>query len=273
MYNKIEELTVATALITGASGGVGAEIAKILANKKYDLILVARSKEKLEILVKDLSENFGIKTHVFIADLTEHGMAEKVFNFCKSGNITVDLLINNAGMGLFGESVSLKNADKLIQLNITALTELCAIFGKEMKNNRSGNILNIGSLVGNQPTAYFASYAASKSYVLMYSLALRHELAAFGVNVTCVQPGYIRTDFDNAALITSEKYKKFSYKNGMTAHAVASIAVKSALSHRSYVRAGIMNKILAFFQGLIPKNFLAWALSKSIRDLAEIKVE
>lgn len=264
---------MATALITGASGGVGAEIAKILAKKKYDLVLVARSKDKLEALAKDLSENFGVNTHVFLADLTQCEMAKKIFEFCKSGNITVDFLINNAGMGLFGESINLKNADKLIQLNVTALTELCAVFGKEMKNNRSGNILNIGSLVGNQPTAYFASYAASKSYVLMYSLGLRQELAPFGVNVTCVQPGYIRTDFDNAALITSEKYKKFSYKNGMTAYAVANIAVKSALAHRSYVRAGVMNKILAFFQGLMPKNLLAWALSKSIRNLAEIKVE
>ena len=140
---------------------------------------------------------------------------------------------------------------------------------KNMAERKSGSILNIGSIAGNQPTPRFASYAASKSYVLNYSLALRHELSEYGVNVTCVQPGYIRTAFDDNCGIVSEKYKRFSYRNGMTAKAVAKCAVKSVLAKRSYVRAGFANKIAAFASGLVPKNFLAWCISKSMKSLTK----
>ena len=105
--------------------------------------------------------------------------------------------------------------------------------------------------------------------ILNYSLALRHELGAYGVNVTCVQPGYIRTQFDNNCGIVSEKYKKFSYKNGMSAYAVAKVAVASVFRKRSYVRAGVTNKIAAFVSGLVPKNFLAWCISKSMKSLTK----
>lgn len=256
------------ALVTGASSGVGREIALILASKGWNLILVARSQEKLIKLQSELIENYKVQADYFCADLSKTTAPAEIKAFCDSKNYVVDLLVNNAGAGLFGESVEL--GDKVVamlNLNDVCLTQMCAIFGKQMKDRKHGSILNIGSLAGNQPTAYFASYAASKSYVLFYSVALRHELGRYGVNVTCVQPGYIRTDFDNNCNIKSEKYKKFSYKNGMTARAVAECAVRSVLHKRSYVRAGFGNKVAGFFSGLIPKNFLAWVLSKSIRSL------
>lgn len=266
LYDKKEQW----ALITGASGGVGKEIAKILSEKGWNLVLVARSENKLSELSKDLMESSQIDVKTFSIDLSSENAAKKVFEFCNENNIVINLLINNAGCGVFGSSVELgEKVLPMLNLNIIALTQMCAIFGKQMQENNSGSILNIGSIAGNQPTPMFASYAASKSYVLNYSLALRHELSKFNVNVTCVQPGYIRTEFDANCGIMSEKYKKFSYKNGMTAHAVAKVAVKSVLKKRSYVRAGFTNKILAFFSGLIPKNFLAWTLSKSISSLTK----
>lgn len=258
------------ALVTGASGGVGKEIAKILAKKGWNLVLVARSESKLFNLKNELIDNYKIDVNVFSIDLALEDSAKKIFDFCKENSIVVDLLINNAGCGLFGSSVELgEKVLPMLNLNIIALTQMCAIFGKQMQENKSGSILNIGSIAGNQPTPMFASYAASKSYVLNYSLALRHELSKYGVNVTCVQPGYIRTEFDANCGIQSEKYKKFSYNNGMTAEAVAKVAVKSVFKKRSYVRAGFTNKIVAFFSGLIPKNFLAWTLSKSISSLTK----
>ena len=258
------------ALITGASGGVGKEIAKILAKKGWNLVLVARSESKLVDLSKELVESSSINVKTFSIDLASENASVKVFDFCFENEIVVDLLINNAGCGLFGSSVELgEKVLPMLNLNIIALTQMCAVFGKQMQENKSGSILNIGSIAGNQPTPMFASYAASKSYVLNYSLALRHELSKYGVNVTCVQPGYIRTEFDANCGIQSEKYKKFSYNNGMTAEAVANVAVISVLKKRSYVRAGFTNKIVAFFSGLIPKNFLAWTLSKSISSLTK----
>lgn len=256
------------ALVTGASSGVGREIALILASKGWNIILVARSQEKLENLKTELIENYKVQADYFCADLSKTTATSEIKSFCDSKNYIVDLLVNNAGAGLFGESVELGDAVVgMLTLNDISLTQMCAAFGKQMKERMHGSILNIGSLAGNQPTAYFASYAASKSYVLNYSLALRHELGRYGVNVTCVQPGYIRTDFDNNCNIKSDKYKKFSYKNGMTARAVAECAVRSVLHRRSFVRAGFSNKAAAFFTNIIPKNFLAWVLAKTVRSL------
>ncbi len=258
------------ALVTGASGGVGKEAATILAEKKWNLVLVARSQDKLAELKKDLTEKIGIDVKVFPCDLSKNDAAHEIFNFCESEQIKIDLLVNNAGAGLYGPSVELGDkALDMLRLNILALTQMCTVFGKDMAERKSGSILNIGSIAGNQPTPLFASYAASKSYVLNYSLALRHELSAYGVNVTCVQPGYIRTQFDNNCGIVSEKYKRFSYKNGMSAYAVAKCAIKSVLAKRSYVRAGLTNKIAAFASGLVPKNFLAWCIAKSMKSLTK----
>lgn len=258
------------ALVTGASSGVGREIAVLLAEKNWNLILVARSLNKLDALKEKLVVKNSVEVLTIKADLSTPDSAKGVFDVCTKKNIEVDLLINNAGTGAFGESVELGNSVvPMINLNIITLTELCALFGKQMKNKRTGSILNVGSIAGNQPTAYFASYAASKSYVLNYSLALRNELSPYHVNVTCVQPGYIRTGFDDNCNITSEKYKKFSYNNGMTSSAVARCCVSSVLHKRSYVRAGFTNKAAAFFSGLIPRNFLAWILSNSIRSMTK----
>ena len=258
------------ALVTGASGGVGKEIAGIMAKKKWNLVLVARSADKLKELAADLIKENGVQIKECPADLSKDNAAHEIFDFCEAQNVKIDLLINNAGAGLYGPSIELGDkALGMLKLNMLALTQMCTVFGKDMAERKTGSILNIGSIAGNQPTPYFASYAASKSYVLNYSLALRHELGAYGVNVTCVQPGYIRTQFDNNCGIVSEKYKKFSYKNGMSAYAVAKCAVASVLKKRSYVRAGFTNKITAFVSGLIPKNFLAWCISKSMKSLTK----
>ena len=266
----MEKTTKQLALVTGASAGVGKEIADILAAKGFDLILAARSEDKLNTLKSELSEKYGVEIKVCPVDLgTENGPLH-LYNFCKRSKLTVDLLINNAGCGLFGEAIELgEKAIPMLKLNIESLTLLCSYFGKDMAERKSGSILNIGSIAGNQPTSYFASYAASKSYVLNYSIALRHELGRYKVNVTCVQPGYIRTNFDNACGIKSEKYKKFSHNNGMTPRAVAECAVKSVLAKRSYVRAGFVNKLAAFVTGLIPKNFLAWCMANTVRSMTK----
>ena len=257
-------------LITGASAGVGKEIAGIMAKKNWNLVLVARSADKLKELAAQLNKDYGVQVKECPADLSKDNAAHEIFDFCESQNLKIDLLINNAGAGLYGPSIELGDkALGMLKLNMLALTQMCSVFGKDMAERKSGSILNIGSIAGNQPTPFFASYAASKSYVLNYSLALRHELGAYGVNVTCVQPGYIRTQFDNNCGIVSEKYKKFSYNNGMSAYAVAKCAVASVLKKRSYVRAGFTNKITAFVSGLIPKNFLAWCISKSMKSLTK----
>jgi short-subunit dehydrogenase len=263
------------ALITGASAGTGREMARLLAAQGWNIIAAARSREKLEALCAELTGTYRVEAQSAAVDLSRPGAAVDLYKICggkkdAAGNaIRVSLLVNNAGAGLYGESADL-DAPSLIamlHLNIIALTELCALFGAEMRVRSAGSILNIGSLTANQPSPYFASYGASKSYVKNYSLALREELKPWGVNVTCVQPGYIRTAFDDNCRIASEKYKRFSYKNGMPPERVARIALRAEQRRRACVNAGWTNSLMALAAKLIPANLIAPLLARSVRSL------
>jgi short-subunit dehydrogenase len=193
------------------------------------------------------------------------------FKDVRGESVAVSLLVNNAAQGLFGESVELGTEDvrRLMALNMVSLTELCVLFGRRMKEARAGNILNIGSLTANQPAPYFASYGASKAYVRQYSLAIRQELQPFNVNVTCVEPGYIHTAFDDNSRITSARYKKFSHNNAMSAGRAAWIALKALQKKCALVTAGFGNTLAAFFSRFLPPTFLAFALAKSVRMLTQ----
>ncbi|MDR0785274.1 MAG: SDR family oxidoreductase [Treponema sp.] len=258
-------------LITGASDGLGREIARVLGSKGWNLVLTARSREKLESLCRDLARDHGVEALPLVADLSREGAAEQLYHDCRGlwdrqgGAVTVSFLVNNAGSGLFGEGVELgSRAFPMLRLNIIAPTSLCALFGRDMKDRREGWILNIGSLTANQPTPFFASYGASKSYIRNYSLALRQELAPFGVKVSCAQPGFIRTNFDENSGVKSERYRRFSHKNGMPAHRVAKIAVRAALSGRGLVNIGIANTFTAWFSKLLPLGLLSAILARAV---------
>jgi short-subunit dehydrogenase len=262
------------ALVTGASSGIGREIALLLADRGWNVIAAARSQEKLDALCTELMRMYSVEAQNAAVDLSRPCSAAELYQICRAkkdadGNIiTVSLLVNNAGAGLFGESTDLSSSIiPVLQLNIIALTELCALFGADMKARSSGSILNIGSLTANQPSPYFASYGASKSYVKYFSLALREELKPYGVNVSCVQPGYIRTSFDDKCRITSEKYKRFSYKNGMRPEQVAQIALRAEQRKRPCVNAGWSNTLMAFAAKLIPAELIASILAHSVRAL------
>jgi short-subunit dehydrogenase len=190
------------------------------------------------------------------ADLSEPGGAGRLFAACAERGIEVGFLVNNAGVGIFGPSVGIpcEEVEAMIALNVSSLTCLCALFGRGMAQRGEGMILNVGSFAGNQATPYFASYAASKSYVLAYSLALRAELAGSGVRVSCLLPGYVRTGFDEAAGIESEAYRAFSTKNSLDAGTVARIGLSCMGRNRPYAIAGARNKIAAFAMGLLPRT-------------------
>ena len=193
------------ALVTGASGGIGREFAFQLARCGWKLLLVGRSTERLEETRRGLGGAAADGSVAIVADLSEPGAGVALHEYCIKRSYEVELLVNNAGAGLFGESSELlaKKVEAMLGLNILALTSLCALFGKDMKAKAGGRILNVGSLAGNFALPYFASYAASKSYVLSYSLALRAELRASGVSVCCLLPGYVRTAFDGSAGISA----------------------------------------------------------------------
>ncbi|MBI4979909.1 MAG: SDR family NAD(P)-dependent oxidoreductase [Spirochaetes bacterium] len=260
-----------TALVTGASGGLGYAIAELLGAKKFDLVVVSRSVKKLETMKIDFQKRWGITVTVIAADLASPKGAQSVFDACQKKKITIDILVNNAGSGLFGENMDQKIDDvtSMIRLNINALTELCMLFGKAMKERGSGRILNIASLVGTFAVPFFSVYAATKAFVISYSRSLRSELRPAGVSVSVFLPGYIKTGFDDNAGVASEGYKKISGAAGMSAQKVARSAVKTVLAGRALAVAGLTNRIGYFVMKIIPKQILSHLVFVMMRNVTK----
>ncbi|UWR21584.1 SDR family oxidoreductase [Sulfitobacter sp. S190] len=190
-----------TALITGASSGIGEAFAHLHARKGGDVILTARSRDKLDKLADELRDTHGVKTHVFALDLGADGGAQDLVDQVAAAGLGVDILINNAGFGGHGPHVD-RDLDKelsMIDLNVKALVTLSHQFGAQMAERGSGRILNVGSTAGFMPGPLQNVYFATKAFVQSYSQALDHELRPRGVTVTVLAPGYVETGFADAA--------------------------------------------------------------------------
>jgi len=192
------------ALITGASSGIGKELARIHASKNGDLILVARRSEELEILKKELEEKHAIKVWIFVKDLTSKNAAKEVYEFTKSNQLEVDYLFNNAGFGGHGFFVDRPIAKDLemIDLNVIALVELSHLFLQDMKIRKAGKILNTASTAGFLPGPLQATYFATKAFVVSFSEALAYELKPHNISVTALCPGPVKTEFEKTAGMT-----------------------------------------------------------------------
>ncbi|MBK7440381.1 MAG: SDR family oxidoreductase [Bacteroidetes bacterium] len=199
-----------TALITGASSGIGLEFAKIHAAKGGDLILVARSGDKLEQLKTDLINSHPIKVHIVVKDLGAPNAAQEVYDEVKKLNLQVDYLINNAGFGDFGLflNTSWDKEQQMMQLNMIALSQLTKLFVKDMAARKSGKILNIASTASFQPGPTMAIYYATKAFVYYFSSALYNELKPYGISVTSFHPGPTKTGFQDAADMHSSRLLK-----------------------------------------------------------------
>ncbi len=232
-----------TALITGASGGIGKEFAQILAEEGCNLVLLARNEQKLKHLSSDLERKYKIKVTVLVQDLSEQNAPAKVYAEIKDRNLFIDTLINNAGFGDFGSFIDedLKVVTDMINLNISALTEMTALFLKDMKKKKQGHILNIASTAAFQPLPGFAVYAATKAYVLHFSEALSYELRNTGITVSALCPGPTSTGFAKRA--NAEKLSLF--KNTMNSEIVARAGYAGLMKHKMTILAGFRNKLLS----------------------------
>jgi short-subunit dehydrogenase len=192
------------ALITGASSGIGKELARIHASKNGDLILVARRIEELEKLKLELESQFKVKVWVIEQDLTATNAATNVYNFTKNNKLEIDYLFNNAGFGGHGFFVDRPIAKDLemIDLNISALVELSHLFLQDMKKRKSGKILNTASTAGFLPGPLQATYFATKAFVVSFSEALAHELKPYNISITALCPGPVKTEFEKTAGMT-----------------------------------------------------------------------
>jgi uncharacterized protein len=233
------------ALVTGASSGFGVEFATLLAGLKANLVLAARRREPMETLAARLRESHGTQVVVEDIDLSFRGAGAELKSRLDARGIAVDVLVNNAGYGLYGNFVDqpLPPTLDMVQLNVLALTELTHIFSAGMVTRRQGHILLVSSLLGYQAVPGYAAYAASKSYVLLFGEALHAELKPFGVAVTVLSPGAASTSF---AAVAGQRDTLLLRRLMMTPRQVAQIGVRAMLDRRSSIVAGIRNKIVVF---------------------------
>ncbi|MGO9133157.1 MAG: SDR family NAD(P)-dependent oxidoreductase [Methylovirgula sp.] len=241
------------ALITGASSGLGTEFAELLAARKVNLVLAARRREPMEELATHLRLKYGVDVLVEPIDLASPGAAIRLKSSLDQRSINIDILVNNAGYGLHGEFLKtpIERTVDMIQLNITALTELSYLFGRDMATRRSGHILLIASLLAFQPVPTYAAYAATKAYVLALGEALHDELRAQGVVVTSLCPGHTETGFDAAAgAPVSPLLRLLTMKPGP----VAASGIRALSQQKASVIAGFMNNVVAFSNRLTPRS-------------------
>lgn len=249
------------ALITGASKGIGKSIAIALAKRKFNLLLVARSSSELEELKVSLTLAHGITVNYFVMDLSTEGAAEKVRDWCNQNSYPICALINNAGFGLWGsfEQLSITEQMNMLQLNVMALTELTHYMIPSLKKQQQSYIMNIASTAAYQALPTLAVYAATKSYVLSFSRAIRIELKKSTVSVTCISPGPADTGFADRAGLSA--ISDLADKFNMNADVVAEIAVKAMLAKKAEVIPGFTNLISAQANRFLPKSLVEWVVS------------
>jgi short-subunit dehydrogenase len=246
-----------TALVTGASGGIGAELAQVLAAGGHDLVLVARSEGRLRAFAEDLGRAHRVNAIALAADLSRIEEVERVARAASSQAGAIEVLVNNAGFGLHGAFASTDAARELemIQLNIVALTRLSKAFLPDMISRGRGRILNVASTAGFVPGPFMAVYYATKAYVVSLSLALAEEVRGTGVTVTCLAPGATRTGFaEGAGMIHSRLFRS---RLVMAAPEVARAGYQGMMAGRRLVIPGAVNRLMIESGRLAPRGLLA----------------
>jgi len=246
---------VKTALVTGASSGIGRELAKLFAKDGYNLVLVARRKPRLEELAAELRGKYSITATVIEKDLACPGSPREIFDELRNKSIHVDILVNNAGTGVHGafHKTDLEEELRLIQVNLVSLTHLTKLAVTEMLKKGTGKILNLGSTASFSPVPLLAIYSATKAYVLSFSEGIAKDLEGTGITVTTLCPGATVTEFAGEALM--EEIRLFSAMV-MSAERVAEIGYHALMKGKRVAVAGIYNKLLVSMIRFTPRSLV-----------------
>lgn len=245
-----------TVLITGASGGIGLELARLFARDGWNLVLVARRADRLDALAGELRGRFGVSAEVIPADLSVPGAPGEIDAALRAPSIEVDVLVNNAGFGVYGPfaATGLEAELGMIQVNVTSLTHLTKLLLPGMIRRRRGRILNVASTAAFQPGPLMAAYYATKAYVLSFSEALSEELEGSGVIVTALCPGPARTGFQAAAGMQSSKlFRRIGVLDAVT---VARAGYAGLMKGKRVVVPGLVNRVLAQSVRFAPRRLL-----------------
>lgn len=257
-----------TALITGASAGLGYEFAHLFARDKYNLILVARIGPKLAQLAEELGQQQGISVKTIPLDLGLPQASQNLFEETQRGGMHVDILVNNAGYGISGKfaDIPLEESYGQIQLNVSALTLLTRLFLGPMLARRSGKVMNVASTAAFQPGPLMAVYYATKAYVLSFSEALSDELKGTGVSVTCFCPGATLTEFQKRA--QSENSRLFKQLAPMEAKTVAEDGYRALMAGKTLAIAGFRNWLVAESVRFAPRKVVT-AVSRWVAETVD----
>lgn len=245
-----------TALITGASSGIGESFARQLAEQGADLVLVARRESRLQALAHELGRKHGIKTTVIAHDLSEPGAAQALYEKTQALHLPIDVLLNNAGLAKHSPflDVSLESHTSMMRVNIDALTELTYLYGKDMVARKQGNILLVSSIAGFVPVPQFSTYAASKAYVLSLGKALYNEWKKSNVNVTVLCPGGTLTEFMD---VSGQDIKGIRTLAMMSSDSVAKAGLNGMLRNKNVVVPGWLYKVSMASMRLVPTGLQA----------------
>ncbi len=256
-----------TALITGASNGIGLELAKVHATKGDNLVLVARNKTKLEELQRELEEQYGVDVLAVEKDLSIKNAAQEVYDETNQKGIQIDFLVNNAGFGDYG--MFYKNdwekEQKMIELNITTLTQFTKLYLQDMVKRNSGKIMNVASTAAFQPGPMMAVYFATKAYVLHFSEAIANELKDKNITVTALCPGATESGFQ--AVASMEDSKLVKGKKLPSSRTVAQYGYRAMMKGKTVAIHGFINAILANSVRLMPRNIVT-TITRSIQNKA-----
>jgi len=253
------------ALITGASRGIGLELAKECAKHSHDVVLVARHQDALEAAAGQIEGKYGVRAIVVPADLSDTAAPSEIFSAMIAQQIEVHMLINNAGFGLGGEflETNIEREIDMIQVNITALTQLTKLFTAPMVKRRSGRIMNVASTAAFQPGPLMAVYYATKAYVLSFSEAIGEELRNTGVTVTALCPGATATDFAETAQISNSRlFQKLGVANPAD---IARYGYKAMMRGERVAIPGWRDKLMIQSERFAPRR-LVTAIARKVQE-------
>jgi short-subunit dehydrogenase len=260
-------------LITGASGGIGEAFARRLAVENHNLVLVARSENKLHDLCNELMLKHKITAHYIAIDLIGFEADSRLFEETERNELEIDWLINNAGFGSMGDftNLELENELEMISLNVLALVALTHRYLRKMRERRSGTIINVASTASFQPVPFMATYAATKAFVKSFSEAIAEENRLFNITVTALCPGPTETNFFDAANIGTNVKDAFMKKGMQTPEAVVEAALSAVKRGKSSIVSGWTNYLTARLGNFVPNSLITRAVGGVLRPKFEEK--
>ncbi len=262
-----DELVGKTALVTGASAGLGVDFARSLARRGADLIVVARREDRLHEVAQELEKEYGVGTEVIAMDLGTPGAAAELYAEVNERGRQVDILVNNAGFGICGPFLgsSCEGYETMMNLNMLTPVQLTRLFAEDMVERQWGRMIQVASIGAYQPSPNYGAYAATKSFIRSWGEATDFELREHGVSCTVVSPGVTETEFfDSAGQNQRTWYQKLSIMDSPT---VAEIGVKAMLKQRMSIVPGFMNAFNCWMTRFLPRRMVRWVAYLTMKDV------